>query len=150
MDHLTDAHELERNTQQHYRHFHPRARYVFMNFHRYSNDTMANLMFDTQLPKRDYDRMNSVIDQNTLFYYMTSSFVNITAFSYGAYFFRFRRLNLAQVALVSGVYYYAFNWINNILYKSMVDRKVVGAARSLGYAHHVQPNGSFKNRGLNF
>lgn len=47
MDYLVDAHELERNKQDFGKVFYDRANYVRSNFHRYSNDTMANLMFDT-------------------------------------------------------------------------------------------------------
>ena len=46
-DFLVDAHELERNTHDAQKTFYSRSIYVKDNFHRYSNDTMANLMFDT-------------------------------------------------------------------------------------------------------
>jgi hypothetical protein len=61
IDHLVDGHELERNKSDFNRSFYYRANYVARNFHRYQNDTMANLMFDTKLRSSDYDRMNSVI-----------------------------------------------------------------------------------------
>ena len=64
MDHLVDAHEIERNKCDHGKSAYHRAEYVWNNFHRYSNDTMANLMFDTKLPKCSYDRLNSVVDWN--------------------------------------------------------------------------------------
>lgn len=46
MDFLVDAHELERNKQDWNKNSYDRTKYVALNFHRYSNDTMANLMFD--------------------------------------------------------------------------------------------------------
>jgi len=49
LDHLVDAHEIERNNEDAKQSFYNRARYVISNFHRYSNDTMANVMFDTKL-----------------------------------------------------------------------------------------------------
>lgn len=47
LDFLVDAHEIERNKTDAKRTFYQRSNYVFSNFHRYSNETMANLMFDT-------------------------------------------------------------------------------------------------------
>ncbi len=150
VDHLVDAHELERNKQDYYWPFYHRSIYFWCNFHRYSNDTVANLMFDTKLSKKDYDRVNSSVDQSTNFFYAASTFANLVAFAYGSYFFRFRRLNKAQVLLVGTAYYYAFQSINSTLYKLIVDRNVISTARALGQHEHVQPTGSFKNRGLNF
>jgi len=69
IDDLVDAHELERNTNDNNKSFYQRAIYVQRNFHRYSNDTMANLMFDTQLRKTEYDRLNSVIAHNNNLFY---------------------------------------------------------------------------------
>ena len=47
-DYLVDAHELERNKSDIDMSQYERTNYVYRNFHRYSNDTMANLMFDTK------------------------------------------------------------------------------------------------------
>ena len=127
-----------------------RTNYVARNWLRYSNDTMANLMFDTKLRKSDYDRMNSVISQQSTIYYLSTSFVHLTVLAYASYFFRFRRLNKLQVAVVGSAYYYGFSSINNTLYKLLVDKPVIDNARRMGYEAHVQPNGTLKNRGLNF
>ena len=150
LDHLVDAHELERNTHDHFFHFATRATYVASNFHRYSNDTVANLMFDTQLPKRDYDRVNASVDQSTFYFYLASTMANLSAFGYGSYFFRFRRLDKWQLLVVSGFYYFAFGAINNTLYKLIVDRNVMSTTRQIGHGSYVQPNGTFRNRGLNY
>jgi len=48
MDHLVDAHEIERNKEDLKKNAYQRNEYVLCNWHRYSNDTMANLMFDTK------------------------------------------------------------------------------------------------------
>jgi hypothetical protein len=56
---------------------------------------------------------------------------------YMAYFFRFRRVNLAPAFLISCAYYYFFTKTNDIAYKWIVDRKVIGAARSLGHEKHI-------------
>ena len=63
VDWLVDAHEQERNTADKDRSFYQRTIYVWKNFFRYSNDTMCNLMFDTQLKKLEYDRLNSLISR---------------------------------------------------------------------------------------
>ena len=63
LDFLVDAHELERNKADKNKGFYHRAHYVAGNFHRYSNDTMANLMFDTRLRQTEYDRLNSLMSR---------------------------------------------------------------------------------------
>ena len=120
------------------------------NFLRYSNDTMANLMFDTKIRKSEYDRLNSVITQQSMIYYAGTSLTHLVVLAYASYFFRFRRLNKVQVAAVGTAYYYGFQSVNNTLYKLLVDKQVIDTARKMGYESHVQPNGTFKNRGLNF
>jgi len=94
-DHLVDAHELERNKADHNKSFYYRASYVARNFHRYSNDTMANLMFDTKLRKTDYDRMNSVLRQSNYTFYATATFTHVALLSYASYFLRYRTLGKA-------------------------------------------------------
>lgn len=150
LDHLVDAHELERNKSDFNKSFYYRANYVARNFHRYQNDTMANLMFDTQLQKREYDRMNSVIDMQTAKFYLGTTALHMTLFSYATYFFRYRTLNKLQVLAVGTAYYCAFDSINSIAYKLLVDKNVINEARNLGHGNHVQPNGTFKHRGLNY
>ena len=71
-------------------------------------------------------------------------------FAYSSYFFRFRRLNKLQVIGVGSAYYCAFGAINEILYKLIVDKNVIKEARKMGYEYHIQPTGTFKNRGVNF
>lgn len=71
-------------------------------------------------------------------------------FMYLAYFFRFRRINLLPTLAISAGYYYFFTKVNDIAYKWIVDRRVIGTARRLGLDKHVQPQGHFKNRGLNY
>ena len=61
LDWAVDAHEIERNKEDINRTFYQRSLYVYENFLRYQNDTMANLMFDTKARKVDYDRLNSVL-----------------------------------------------------------------------------------------
>jgi len=92
---LVDAHEIERNKQDFSKTFYSRANYVARNFHRYSNDTMANLMFDTQLRKSDYDTMNSVIDRQTKVFYASATLTHMVGFSYLTYLFRYRTLSRA-------------------------------------------------------
>ena len=93
VDYLVDAHELERNKSDHRKTAYHRADYVYSNFHRYSNDTMANLMFDTKLPKCSYDRLNSVIDFSSTKFYIASTFTHFMAFAWLSYLMRFRTLN---------------------------------------------------------
>jgi hypothetical protein len=150
IDFMVDAHELERNKSDFNKSFYFRSRYVFQNFHRYSNDTMANLMFDTQLRKIDYDQMNSVIDRQTKVFYAVATLSHLTALSWATYALRYRRLNKLQCVLVGTAMFYGFNAVNSIEYKLLVDQPVISEARRLGLGQWVQPNGSLRARGLNF
>ena len=150
LDWLVDAHELERNTDDRNRSFYQRSLYIYENFLRYNNDTMANLTYDTQLKKYEYDRLNAVVSAgNTRFLFATSA-VHSFAFMYMAYFFRVRRVGLAPAFVISSVSYFAFTQVNTAAYKWFVDRPVISTARALGHEGHVQPQGHHKNRGHNF
>ena len=93
MDYLVDAHEIERNKCDAHKPAYARAMYVKDNFHRYSNDTMANLMFDTKIRESDMDRLNSVMSLQQLKYYGFSTLFHVTFLAWSSYFFRYRRLN---------------------------------------------------------
>lgn len=56
---------------------------------------------------------------------------------YMSYFFRYRRIGFIPVVAVAGVYTYAFNSVNNIFYKLIVDRVVLREARALGLGKHA-------------
>ena len=75
---------------------------------------------------------------------------HFTGLAYMSYFFRFRRLNKLQVLAVGTGYFYAFNFINNIMYKLMVDRNIISEVRNFGLEKHIQPNGTQKARSFNF
>ena len=149
-DHLVDAHELERNKADTNSTQYERTNYVARNFLRYQNDTMANLMFDTKLRQSDYDRLNSTMSMSSIQYYLASSLFHVTALAYASYFFRYRRLNKVQVLAVGSAFYYGFSTSNSILYKLIVDKKIIDVARQMGYEDHIQPNGTYNNRGFNF
>jgi len=150
LDWAVDAHELERNKADLNRSFYQRSLYVYQNFLRYNNDTVANVMFDTKARKLEYDRLNSVVSvANTKFFAATTA-LHTLGFAYLAYFFRFRRVNYASAFAISCAYYYFFTKANQTLYKVIVDRQVIATARELGLEAHVQPVGHFKNRGHNF
>ena len=107
-------------------------------------------MFDTQLRRPDYDKLNSVSQKRNLIYYTSMTGFHSVGFMYMAYFFRFRRVSLLSTLLISSAYYYFFTKVNNIAYKLIVDAKIIAAAREIGQDHHVQPVGHFKPRGLNY
>jgi len=150
LDWFVDAHELERNKGDKNRSFYQRSLYVYENFLRYQNDTIANVMYDTQARKIDYDRLNATVSHaNTTFFLATSAFHTL-GFMYLSYFFRFRRVGLLPTFGIACAYYYAFTKVNNTAYKLLVDRPVIQEARNLGLDKHVQATGHQKNRGLNF
>lgn len=150
IDFLVDAHELERNKQDFNKNFYDRANYTARNFHRYSNDTVANLMFDTQLRKIDYDRINSVVGRQTAMFYGAATGIHLLALSWSTYALRYRTLNKPQVLAVGTVFYLGFQSINSILYKTMVDKPVIDEARNLGLGYYVQPVGETRPRGHNY
>ena len=150
LDHLVDAHELERNKSDINRSFYQRSNYVARNFHRYSNETMANVMFDTKARQTEYDRLNSVIDLSTQKYYATATVSHILLLCYASYLFRFRRLNKVQTFAVGTGYYYAFGLVNNLLYSVMVDRKVGNETDKMGLGFFKQGNGSTRPRSHNY
>ena len=61
LDFLVDAHELERNKNDNEKNFYQRTKYVLTNFPRNTNETFANLTFDTRIRKTEYDRLNSIM-----------------------------------------------------------------------------------------
>ena len=69
---------------------------------------------------------------------------------YLSFFFRYRRVTAGPTLLIGSAYYLFFENANNILYKLIVDRTVIGEARRFGYDAQVQPVGQPKNRGLNY
>lgn len=131
IDNLVDAHELERNKSDRNKSFYQRSIYVQRNFHRYSNDTMANLMFDTQLRKTEYDRLNSVMSLQTNLFYAGATATHFAILAYATYFFRYRTITKLQTLAIGSAYYAAFGNINNILYKVIVDRKIIQEARNI-------------------
>jgi len=114
---------------------------------------MANLMFDTQLRKTEYDRLNSVIGHNNNLFYGAATLTHFGILAQATWFFRYRNLSKLQTLAVGSAYYFAFGNINNILYKVLVDRKVIFEARKMGQDHLVKAHwaalDSHSNRGLN-
>jgi hypothetical protein len=51
---------------------------------------------------------------------------------YLSYFFRFRKVTLAPVFAISCAYYVYFTFTNNLLYKLIVDNKIIKTARAIG------------------
>ena len=84
------------------------------------------------------------------YFYLATIGTHLLGFMYMTYFFRYRRLGFLPVVGVSAAYYYAFENVNDIYYKLIVDKPVLDSARELGLDQHCQPVGSFKNRGFNY
>jgi hypothetical protein len=81
---------------------------------------------------------------------VATTLTHTLGFMYLAYFFRFRRVGIVPTVGISAAYYYAFTKVNNAAYKLLVDRPVIGTARSIGQEALVQPIGHHKSRGHNF
>jgi hypothetical protein len=58
-------------------------------------------------------------------FYAAATFTHIIGFMYMSYFFRYRRLSMGPVLALSAAYYLAFDNVNNILYKTIVDARVL-------------------------
>jgi len=111
---------------------------------------MANVMFDIKASRPQYDRLNAVISKQNMLFYLAATAVHVTGFMYMSYFFRYRRVGFLPVLALSTAYFNAFESINNILYKTLVDKHVLAESRQLGLEAHAQPSGTRKNRGFNF
>jgi hypothetical protein len=150
LDYMIDAHEEARNPGDKNRNFYERTNYVLRNYLRYQNDTLCNVMFDTQASRLQYARLNSTVAQGNLEFYLAAGSFHTLGFMYMSYFFRYRRLGIVPTLGVASAYYILFENVNNILYKVLVDRKVISEARRLGLGKHVQPVGTKVNRLVNF
>lgn len=95
-------------------------------------------MFNTQLRKTEYDRLNSVMSHNNNLFYAGATLTHFGILAYATWFFRYRNLSKVQTLAVGTAYYLAFGNINNILYKVFVDRKVIAEARKMGQDHLVK------------
>ena len=150
IDYAVDAHELERRKIIYHHNFYNRANYVARNFLWYSNDTMANCYYDAKLRDSEYQRLDSVMELGLVKYYGTATMFHFSMFAYMAFFFRYRRLTKLQVAGVGTAYWFAFNQVNEIMYKLCVDKNIINAARAMELNKHIQPNGTHKPRGFNY
>lgn len=100
--------------------------------------------------KTEYDRLNKVLGWRTSLYYTSATLTHFMYMAYASYFFRFRTLNKLQVLGVGTAYFFAFNFINNMQHKVIVERPFLQEVRNMGLGKHVQPNGTFGPRMLNF
>ena len=150
IDWAVDAHEETRGKKEHKINFYNRSLYLWNNWLRYQNATMANVLYDTQAPETSYQKLESVIALSNLKFYLAASAVNVLALMYMSFFFRCRRVGFVPTLAIGSAFYWAFENSNNILYKVLVDRQVLATARSCGLDAHCQPVGTRKNRGFNY
>lgn len=150
LDWTLDAHEEARNDQDRNRSFYDRAVFVMNNFGRYSNPTMCNILLDTKATLPQYDRLNSVVQQANGTFMLSATCFHVLSFMSMSYFFRLRRVGALPVLLTASAYFYVFETVNNILYKTVIDRRVLAEATRLGLQAHAQPAGTRKARGLNY
>ena len=150
IDFLVDAHEEARNTSDRNRNFYQRSVYAYNNFLRYQNDTMCNMMFDVCAGKPEHARLNSIISQRNMAFYLSATAFHSAAFAWLSLVLRFRRITLIPTLAIGTVYFSVFQNVNNILYKLIVDQAVIKETRTLGYSAQVQPVGQRVNRGINF
>lgn len=73
--------------------FYQRAIYVMKYFNRYSNETMDNLIFNIQLRKNEYDRLNNVIGHKNYLFIAGYTLVNFLILAKTNCFFIYRNLS---------------------------------------------------------
>ena len=144
VDNAIDAHEDERNSYDANRNFHLRSYYMYDNLWRHQNDTMANLIFSTQIPKNQYDKVQTILSTRTTIFYVAASTFHSLSFMSLCYFFRYRKVTLFPCAIIAGLYQTYFTVTNKLMYKLIVDSKVNSVSRSLGHERYVQPVGTFR------
>ena len=98
-------------------------------------------MFDVQAPKPVYDKVNATVDRANFMFYASSATVHALSFMYLSFFFRYRRVTALPTVAIGSAYYIFFENVNNILYKTIVDRQVLRETRRLGFAAQAQPVG---------
>lgn len=126
-----DAHEEARNPADRGKNFYMRSIYIYKNFLRYQNDTVCNVMFEEKANRATYDKLNSVVSQGNLHFYASATMIHALGFAWMSFFFRFRRIGKIPTLAIASAYYMAFQTINNVLYKVMVDGPVLAQARAM-------------------
>jgi len=108
IDYLVDAHEEARNTNDRNQNFYQRSVYAYNNFLRYQNDTMCNMMFDVHASKPAHARLNSIISQRNLVFYLSAGAFHSIAFAWLSFLLRFRRITLVPTLAIGTVYFSVF------------------------------------------
>lgn len=91
------------------------------NYLRYTNDTMACLMFNAKLRKMVYNHIQSVIDNQTKLYVGAATMAYLTALSWTIYALRYITLNNLQCILVGTDLDFGLQDVDSIENKLLVD-----------------------------
>lgn len=134
--------EMDKGEGAYGQHYLNRLKYVFKNFHYYSNETIANLYFQTKLPLGDYQRIKNVYNH----YYFTwlgyNSLSGIFLVALNNYFFRCRKVTLPVVFLAS-LTTFAMISANYKVSECIMNYGLNQYVRRLGYKEHVYSGRSY-------
>lgn len=126
-----------------------RMKYVFYNFHYYSNGTMANLYFSKQLPQRDYQRVKHLYNHYALGFMAYNTLSGLFLVALTNYFFRSRKATLPTVFASSLVIYglFAMNYRASYV---IADRMFSNNVRRLGHTKLIHNYGAEYPRNVDY
>ncbi len=113
-----------------------RIKYVSNNVIFYTNDTMSNLYYSTQIAKRDLDRLKSAYMQMYFMFFGYNMATGIFLVAINNYFFRNKKATIPVAFIASLTTYFAFSINFKISYYTL-DRAFSHQVRRLGYRHLI-------------
>lgn len=140
--HFVRHHEPEINTVGRNDHTDfQRLEYFFNNFYKYQNGTMKNLMYYSQIPRSQLDRMESLYNYTAITFLAYNIISGTALLAIVNFYARAYKPNLLT-ALVATVPLYALIWFNYSLSDKAKNYVINNSARRLGYGHLTE--GVFK------
>lgn len=126
-----------------------RLKYVLKHFHIYSNETMANLYFNTRLPKRDYERIENYYNQLYLAFLAFNTVSGVSIVALTNWFYRSKKASIAGVMITS---FFAFSLFIVPYYAGyyVMDGFLSQYVRRLGYEQHIARYGSQYPRNVDY
>jgi hypothetical protein len=126
-----------------------RVKYMFYNFHYYSNDTMSNLLYGAELPARDYQRIKSIYNQYSLGLFAYNSLSGVLLVALNNYYFRSRKATLSTVLLATLTTYLLFA-ANYRISNKVSDNMLGFHVRRLGYSKLIHGYNSSYPRNIDY
>ena len=149
-DEFLNCHEMEKNRDGDFeKTLAERFRWVFKNFHIYSNDTMSNMYFTKKLPDRDYQRLKHTYNQLSIAFLGYNTLSGILLIALNNFAFRSRKVSLPLVALASASTMLTMTCNYHLSYY-FFDKFLSISARRLGHGEMIHRYNTHYKRNLEF